>query len=144
MSLTDPVAPNGDSEQFVSYYQIEMPRLVRFVIKLGADYHTAADIAQTAFMKAWPEWPAIRSPDAWLRRVASRDFIHQARRIREEPVDQIPDHSPIATAGPGAANLSADPVVLGEQQRAVLAALARLPRCQREVLAWRYDGFTPN
>jgi DNA-directed RNA polymerase specialized sigma24 family protein len=51
-----------------AFYEKEMPRLVLFVMALSSslDGHAAADVAQTAFERALPRWPALRHPIDWL------------------------------------------------------------------------------
>ncbi len=57
---------------FANCYVKELPSLAWFVMSLGANVHEAADIAQSAFVEAFPKWDSIRHPRAWLRQVAGR------------------------------------------------------------------------
>jgi RNA polymerase sigma factor (sigma-70 family) len=118
---------------FADCYAREMPGLVWFVMSLGASAEVAADAAQSAFADAFPVWPAIRHPRAWLRRVAQRGYYRCG--FRETPVESPPDQPgslPTATA-----------VELREEASAVLVALATLPPKQRQVMAWCIDGYSP-
>jgi RNA polymerase sigma factor (sigma-70 family) len=120
----------GDS---ASCYAREMPGLVWFGMSLGATAEVAADVAQSAFAEAFPEWPAIRHPRAWLRRVAERGY--HRRGFRETLVESPPER-------PGL--LATDSVAeLRDEARTVLGALAALPPKQRQVMAWCIDGYTP-
>ena len=59
---------------FADCYSRELPGLIWFVMSLGASAEMAADVAQSAFADAFPVWPAIQYPRAWLRRVAQRGY----------------------------------------------------------------------
>jgi RNA polymerase sigma-70 factor (ECF subfamily) len=120
---------------FPEFFSQERRPLVRFVMSLGADADLAADIAQTAFERAFPIWDTIAYPRAWLRRVSHHELIRQARTAaRETLTDTPPDRSSAISA--------ALAVELHAQTRDVLAALASLPPKQRLVMAWSYDGFS--
>ena len=119
---------------FADCYAQEMPRLVWFVLSLGASADAAADAAQSAFSDAFPVWDTIRYPQAWLRRVAQRAYYRRAA-AREILVDSVPERpARVATA---------DVVERHTEARAVLAALAALPAKQRQVMAWSIDGYSP-
>ncbi|HCU91388.1 MAG TPA: hypothetical protein DHU96_00930 [Actinobacteria bacterium] len=49
-------------------------------MSLGGSVEEAADAAQSAFAAAFPAWPTIRHPAAWLRRVAERAYYRQYPR----------------------------------------------------------------
>jgi RNA polymerase sigma factor (sigma-70 family) len=115
---------------FADCYSRELPGLIWFVMSLGASAEMAADVAQSAFADAFPVWPAIQYPRAWLRRVAQRGYCR--RGSRETPVESPPERfSPLPTASA---------VELRDEAR---AALATLPPKQRQVMAWCIDGYTP-
>ena len=111
-----------------------MSGLIWFVMGLGADAHSAADVAQSAFAEAFQVWDSIQHPAAWLRRVAGRLFYRQMV-TRETLVDTVPDQR-----GPLSAVSAME---LRDEARTVLSALADLPPKQRQVMAWSIDGFTP-
>jgi RNA polymerase sigma factor (sigma-70 family) len=118
-----------------SFYEREMPRLVLFVtVGTGLDVHAAADVAQAAFEKALPRWPALRNPRAWLYRVAQREALARCEAVRREvPVDVLPDRADQLSAA-----LAAE---LRAEQLEVMAHLRGLPRRQRQVMTWTLAGF---
>jgi RNA polymerase sigma factor (sigma-70 family) len=125
--------PDAKARDFTSCYAREMPGLVWFVMSLGATAEVAADVAQSAFADAFPVWPAIRHPRAWLRRVAERGYY---RRGSRETLVEVPPERPGVLP-------TASAVELRDEARTVLAALATLPPKQRQVMAWCIDGYTP-
>lgn len=134
-ALIDPATrcdrPEAAPGNFTDCYTRELPGLIWFVMSLGANAEVAADVAQSAFTDAFPLWPTIRHPRAWLRRVAERGYYR--RGFRETLVESPPER-PLATASD---------VQLRDEAQAVLAALAALPPKQRQVMAWCIDGYSP-
>lgn len=120
------------TEEFSELYLAEMPRLVWFVMKHGANAVEAADAAQAAFVVAWESREHIHKPRAWLRTVAVREYFR--RPASEICVDAIPEHADLIA--------SADAAEIGEQELAVTKVLTELPMKQRQAMAWHYDGFT--
>lgn len=119
--------------EFAAVYRVEFAALVRHVMFHGAAVDEARDAAQAAFEQALPVWPRIRAPRAWLRTVAVRAYLRSS--VPETPTDAVPDQPGLSSA--------AARVELGDQERAVLAALLALPVKQRQVMAWSFDGFSP-
>jgi RNA polymerase sigma factor (sigma-70 family) len=127
---TDHKAPRDSTQvSFEAFYRKEMAALIRFMRRYGADVYSAADAVQDAFTEAYPQWEAIGEPRAWLRLVACR--IYYRRRLRETPVEDVPDRPMIYQ----------DPVEAREQSHRVFEALAALPERQRQVMAWHLDGY---
>jgi RNA polymerase sigma-70 factor (ECF subfamily) len=85
-------------------------------------------------VQAYRAWSTIEHPEAWARRVASRMWARRLAGTLEEPVSQLPDR-------PGL--LAITDVVAWEQRHDVLRILDQLPARQRQVLAWRLDGYRP-
>jgi RNA polymerase sigma-70 factor (sigma-E family) len=108
------------------------PALLRTAWMLTGDAQLAEDLLQTALARTWPHWSRIEGghPEAYVRRVMVRTYGSWWRRAwrGETPVAELPE----PTARPADAYRAVD-------DRATLtAALARLPRRQRQVVVLRY------
>lgn len=121
-------------EDFALYYRQHMPKLIRFVMRYGANPYEAADAAQAAFIEAFRSWHLIETRAAWLRTVAVRQFLRQAPRPEEELTDAAPEREVFSCP--------LEAVVLREEEAHVFAALGQLPMKQRQVMAWHLDGFS--
>jgi RNA polymerase sigma factor (sigma-70 family) len=119
---------------FVSFFHERYSRTVVLLIAMGASRADAEDAAQEAMVLAWRQWESIREPDAWVRTVAVRAYLKQARAQRSQaaPLDE------------SAREPAADPDlgVFAEQQQHVLSLLRGLPAGQRTIAALFYDGLT--
>ena len=107
--------------------------LVRLALLLVGDQASAEDVVQEAFLGLYRNWPTLndhgRLP-GYLRVAVvngSRGVLRARRRAWLSPVR----HDPPVWSAEAAA-------MAREDRRAVLAAMARLPRRQREVLVLRY------
>lgn len=107
------------------------PRLVGALSLYCGDAQVAEDATQEALARVWDHWPAVRqmaSPDSWTFRVAF-NLTHswfrsvRAQRRREERFGR-------EAAREHGADLS--------EAVAVRAAVARLPRRQKQALVLRY------
>jgi RNA polymerase sigma-70 factor (sigma-E family) len=114
-------------------YQAHALSLVRMAKLLLRDQPSAEDVVQDAFLGLYRAWPGLRDRDhvlPYLRAAVingSRSVLRSRRRALLRPVQ----HEPPASSAEAAA-------MAGEDRRAVLAAVARLPRRMREVLVLRY------
>jgi RNA polymerase sigma factor (sigma-70 family) len=107
--------------------------LVRLALLLVGDQPSAEDVVHEAFLGLYRNWADLEDHGrlAGYLRVAvvngSRGVLRARRRAWLRPVrHELPVWSAEAAA------------MATEERRAVLAAVARLPRRQREVLALRY------
>jgi RNA polymerase sigma factor (sigma-70 family) len=119
--------------EFEACYKVEMPLLIRFLMKCGANEHDAADAAQNAFFALFQQWATVRYPKSWLRRVAFRMFLRQPV-TGKSPVQE---HHEL----PGVLSASTR-IELAEEEQVVIAAFRQLPATQRQVFALHYDKFT--
>lgn len=117
----------------VALYAEHRRGLVRLAVLLVDDRGIAEDVVQDAFAGLSARTGRLRDPDAalaYLRRAVvnrSRSALRRRRTARgHQPPHDVPGGDP------------ADRVVLAEEHRAVLTALDRLPRRQREVVVLRY------
>ncbi len=98
--------------------------------------HTAEDLAQEAFLKAWTGLPKLafeKTFRVWLFRIARNEFLAFARSPRAATPGQLPD-APDPTPGP--------PEQLAEQEtrNALRAAIEKLPDTYRDAyLLWTHE-----
>lgn len=107
--------------------------LVRIAVALVDTRTSAEDVVQQAYVDVLRRWEVVREVDdalAYLRRAVVNGARDRLRRRRTRRLAVWPHVVP--EAGPE------DDVVLAEEHRVVLAALAELPLRQREVLVLRH------
>jgi RNA polymerase sigma-70 factor (sigma-E family) len=114
-------------------FRLHAVDLVRFALMLVGDQSTAEDVVQDAFLGLYRAWDRIRDPDAVLGylRTAVLNGARSVHRSRGRARLLRVQHDPPVWSAEAA-------VMDGEDRRAVLAGIARLPRRQREVLALKY------
>jgi len=107
-------------------------RPVRAVaLEMLGDYHLAADISQETFVKAYEQLAALRRPGSfgpWLLKIARRNAIESARRKPKENRRET---------NIAAATESLDGR-LDEEKQKLLAAVAKLPKAEKQVVMLRY------
>lgn len=134
MSEAGPAADAGLA--LTELYQAHALGLTRLAFVMLGDRHAAEDVVQEAFYglyRAWGRLPDHGNVLGYLRVSVLNGCRSAVRRARRVP-------RPLAVL-PAA---SAEAVVLvGEEQRAAVAALRRLPPRQREVLVLRYFADLP-
>ncbi|WIN00705.1 SigE family RNA polymerase sigma factor [Actinoplanes oblitus] len=119
-----------DGADFDAFYTAAVRRVVLYLYAVSGDRAEAQDVAQEAFARAWQHWARVArydDPEAWVRMVAARLLINRwrglrrwvAARSRMGPPDEV-------TGSP-----SPDRV-------AVVNALQRLPKPQRQVITLHY------
>jgi len=116
-------------------YREHRMRFVRLAVLLVDDPATAEDVVQEAFTGLHRHWGRLRDEHAalgYLRTAVvngSRSVLRRRRTARE----YTPPHTADARSAESLAMLSAE-------HQAVVSALSKLPRRQREVLVLRYYG----
>jgi RNA polymerase sigma-70 factor (sigma-E family) len=123
---------SGDPS-FEEYAAIAWPRLVRAAVLMGADSHTAEDIAQAALTKCFLAWKRVSRADdidAYVHRILFRIAKDRWRRksSHEVPVAHLRS-SPMSTPD------VADDVV---KETRMTTALDSLPLGQRQVIVLRF------
>lgn len=128
----DPFPPSA-REAVDDLFRLHAVGLVRFALMLVGDQTTAEDVVQEAFLGLYRAWDRIRDPDAVLGylRTAVVNGARSVHRNRSRArLLRVPHDPPVWSAEAAAMD--------GEERRAVLAAIAKLPQRQREVLALKY------
>jgi RNA polymerase sigma factor (sigma-70 family) len=124
---------NGEKQAFAVLVE-RYERPVRAVaLNVLGDYHRAADAAQDAFVKAYEKLGALRKPAAfgpWLMKITRRCALDLARRTPKESYLD-PDV---------AAEIESRDVRLGRDKLTLLAAVAKLPKAEQQVIMLRYLG----
>jgi RNA polymerase sigma-70 factor (sigma-E family) len=122
----------AETDQFVSYlFRAHGPALLRLALLLVGDQPSAEDVVQEAFIGL--HRARLRDKDKALPylRVAVVNGCRSVHRARRRAAAVRPHHEPPVWSAEAAA-------IAREDRREVLAAVARLPRRPREVLALRY------
>jgi RNA polymerase sigma-70 factor (ECF subfamily) len=130
MEVSEARAEPGEraGERFEAFYVREYHGIVRLAYALSGSRLVAEDIAQDVFLRAYLDWPRIRHPAAWVRKVTVRRAGRAARRrlLEARALARL-----LARRDPAVAELPAHDA---EVWRAVRA----LPRGQAQVIALRY------
>jgi RNA polymerase sigma-70 factor (sigma-E family) len=112
-------------------YQGHALSLARLALLMLGDRAAAEDVVQDAFLGLYRHWDSLgdaSAAPAYLR-TSVLNGCRTAMRRRSRPA--VP-------AGARSAESAEAAVLLGEEHRAVLAAIRRLPTRQREALVLRY------
>lgn len=119
---------------FTVFYRTRVKPLTGFLLMQGAAPLDAADIAQDTMTKLYQRWHNIEHHNAWVYRVASRALVRKIATVREHPVAELPESSPL---------LRETAIDRWEQLHDLIAPLTHLPARQRQVMAWTLAGFSP-
>ena len=122
-------------EELADLYREHASWLLGLVRVLVGDVAAAEDIVQEAFVRLHRAWPRLREPEraAGYLRVTALNLARSGHRRRLVALRHL-EAPPAAAAG-------ADQHVLRrDEQRAVIAALRKLPTRQRECLVLRVYG----
>jgi RNA polymerase sigma-70 factor (sigma-E family) len=117
-------------------YQAHGVGLIRLAVVMLGDRPAAEDVVQEAFCGLYRRWDHLDDPQNALRYVRSsvlngcRSVLRNQSRLRSRPGPQ--------PGGPDTAESAESAALVGEEHRAVLAALRRLPDRQREALVLRF------
>jgi RNA polymerase sigma factor (sigma-70 family) len=117
---------------FADFYRSSRDDCLRAVLVSVGDRNTAQDLVDEAFARALASWRTVSrhpAPAAWVVRTALNARVSRWRRSRRELL--VPDLGIVAQ--PSATSTAAD----GPVDPRIMAALARLPARQRQVVALR-------
>jgi len=114
-----------DSQEFDAFYAASAARVVGQVYAMTGNRAEAEDAVAEAYLRAWNRWSVVRhadSPEAWVRRVASRIAVSAWRKA----VNRLRAHHR-AAVDDEVDGLSPDHVAL-------VHALRQIPADQRRVV----------
>jgi RNA polymerase sigma-70 factor (ECF subfamily) len=83
-----PVRMDDPEGEYTWFFRTEFPGVVRAAYLVVHDRQRAEDLAQEAFTQLYVHWRKVsryERPDAWVRRVAIRAAVRDARRERVRP-----------------------------------------------------------
>ena len=133
MTVHSGSVPASAEDAIDELYRAHGVGLVRFAVMLTGDRVTAEDVVQEAFIGLYRRWDQIRdqaSVLAYLRTAVVNGARSAHRSRRRANLLRLPAEPPAWSAEAAALD--------SEDRRAVHAAVSRLPRRQREVLALKY------
>ena len=115
-------------EDYREFVRSRSASLVHLAFWMTGNWQDAEDIVQDALVKVYLAWPGAMHPDAYARRIVVNGSRRRFRlRRREVLVAEPPDGTDLPK--------DAEAVLA---RRALLTALASLPRQQRAVVVLRY------
>jgi RNA polymerase sigma-70 factor (ECF subfamily) len=117
-------AQAGDKQAFAALVDLYWPRIYRWLFNLTRNSHTAEDLTQEVFLKAWAGLPGFQGVvgfRSWLFRIANNRLIDTRRGPRGIAPDRLPESLAISDPGPVATVLSR------ESQTLLQEACTRLP-----------------
>ena len=142
MDIADARLSPGATAAVTTLYAEHALGLVRLAVVLTGDRGAAEDIVQDAFLGLYRRWDSLgdmAAPLGYLRVSVVNGCRTALRRRSRLWLGAIAD---VAEAGDdgraGFAESAEARALLGDEQRAVAAALRKLPRRQREAVVLRY------
>jgi RNA polymerase sigma-70 factor (sigma-E family) len=127
-------AMTQDADLVISgLYRAHALTLVRAALLIVGDQGSAEDVVQDAFLAVHRRWSRLADRGEvlpYLRTAVVNGCRSVLRRRRSASLIRVTPEPPVWSAESA--------VMLSEDRRAVLAAIKRLPRRQREVLVLRY------
>jgi RNA polymerase sigma-70 factor (sigma-E family) len=130
----DPVAGTAQ-RQVTALYQAHALALARLALVMLGDHAAAEDVVQDAFLGLYRRWDSLDDTAAAVGYLRTSVLNGCRTAIRRRSRAGVPDITDGAARPLESAEAT---VLLGEQHRAVLAAIRRLPGRQREALVLRY------
>ena len=128
-------AQQGSREAFSVLVESYWDRLYRWLYHLCHDRHTAEDMAQETFLKAFAHLDSFRAGtrfQAWLFRIGHNTLVNQ-RRAAKKVRQSFPEHVAAASAEPPEEAMSREALQL------LARAVGRLPRDFRAAFLLRVE-----
>ncbi|MEU4171270.1 RNA polymerase sigma factor [Streptomyces sp. NPDC026665] len=132
---------SGKESEYEAFFRAQFPRVVRYLLVLGASIQEATDAAQDGFVKLWSHWDQVRAPLAWVRRTAEREYVNSA--VKQNRITTTDSDLALESLMPPAPDDSWGTAREGQEVGSVLAMLKQLPPAQRRVFALLMDGLKP-
>ena len=124
---------NGEKHVFAELVK-RYERPVRAIaLDVLGDYHSATDVSQDAFVKAYERLAGLRKPESfgpWLMKITRRCALDSVRRRPKEI--RLETKFSSAIENPNGR--------LDEDKQQLLAAVVKLPRAEKQVVMLRYFG----
>ncbi len=124
---------SGEKDLFAELVK-RYERPVRAVaLDVVGDYHSATDVSQDAFVRAYERLAGLRKPEAfgpWLMKITRRCALDSARRRPKET--RLETKIAAAIENPDGR--------LDEAKQRLLAAVVKLPGAEKQVVMLRYFG----
>lgn len=127
-------AQTGDRAAFAGLVEQYWDRLYRWLYHLARNQHTAEDLTQETFLKAFANLTRFRAESnfaGWLFRIGHNNFANHYRGSRTR--EALPDDLQTPHEGP------VEEVLLRETQQGLADALRRLPTDFRAALLLRVE-----
>jgi RNA polymerase sigma-70 factor (ECF subfamily) len=128
-------AQQGSRDDFGALVEIYYDRLYRWLYHLCHDRHTAEDVAQETFLKAFAHLDSFKVGtrfQAWLFRIGHNSLVNQ-RRANRKVREHFPENLPALHAGP------AEEAMSREALQVLARAVGRLPRDFRAAFLLRVE-----
>jgi RNA polymerase sigma-70 factor (sigma-E family) len=127
--------------RFEEFATARTPALLRYATVLTCDRHLAEDILQEVLVRTYRKWKRIEvldSPETYVRRMITNQFLSWRRRKASTDVPQSPEV--MRQLGLSVT----DPARQYDERDALLTDIAQLPKRQRAVLVLRYFCDLPD
>jgi RNA polymerase sigma-70 factor, ECF subfamily len=128
-------AQQGDRPAFAQLVERYWERLYRWLYRLTGDPHTAEDLAQESFLKAFAglnKFQAGTNFGAWLFRIAHNNYANQCRASARQR-EALPDELPSRERGP------LEQAITTEEVHGIALAVEGLPPEFRSALLLRVE-----
>jgi RNA polymerase sigma-70 factor (sigma-E family) len=118
-------------------YRAQATGLIKLAVIMLGDRTAAQDVVQDAFFGLYRKWDQYGAPDNALAYLRASVLNGCRAAVRQQRRHQRRDRAAAAQASLSAESAEAM-VLIGEEHRAVLLAVQRLPNRQREALVLRF------
>jgi RNA polymerase sigma-70 factor, ECF subfamily len=130
----------GDRTAFAALVERYWSPVHRWLYGLTHSCHSAEDLTQETFLKAWTALPSLQGSASfrpWLFRIARNCLVDSRRGARATPMEPLPGAIPGAEPGPLATAVGRESLAL------VQKACDRLPvHLRSALLLWTQEGLT--